>query len=170
MRCPDLCNRTNTVFGEGSENAQIVFVGEGPGQTEDEEGRPFVGRAGELLTNMIIACGWQREDVYICNIVKCRPPNNRVPTPQEAQNCENYLKLQLKIINPKFIICLGATAAKYLLKLESPIGRLRGQWFKYTDAHVNADCIATYHPAYLLRNPSAKGLVAEDLSLVVNKL
>jgi DNA polymerase len=171
-KCPDLvANRTKTVFSSGNPNAKILFLGEAPGQDEDEQGEAFVGRAGQLLTSIIAACGWEREkDVYICNIVKCRPPKNRTPTEVEAKNCEPYLKLQIKIINPRYIICLGATATRYLLGVQHPMGYMRGKWFKYEDAHVNADVLCTYHPSYLLRNPAAKVDVAEDMQSLVEAI
>ncbi len=172
QKCPDLvANRTHTVLHSGNPNAKILFLGEAPGQDEDEQGEAFVGRAGQLLTNIIAACGLERkDDTYICNILKCRPPRNRVPTDIEARNCEPYLKLQIKIINPKFIVCLGATAVRHLLKITHPMGYIRGKWFKYEDAHVNADVICTYHPSYLLRNPAAKDDVAEDMASLMEKV
>jgi DNA polymerase len=171
IKCPELvANRTQVVFGEGNPNAKILFLGEASGQTEDELGRPFVGRAGQLLNNIIKSCGWLREDVFITNVCLCRPPNNRTPKEDEAKNCETYLKLQIKIVNPKFIVCLGATAARNLLKVDHPIGFMRGRWFKYEDAHVNADVICTYHPSYLLRNPKAKEDVWEDLQILIEKI
>lgn len=171
-KCPELvANRTNVVLHSGNPNAKILFLGEAPGQDEDEQGEAFVGRAGQLLTNIIKACEWEREkDVYICNVLKCRPPKNRTPTDLEAKNCEPYLKIQIKIINPKFIVCLGATAAKHLLKIYHPMGYMRGKWFKYEDAHVNADVLCTYHPSYLLRNPDAKKDVWEDMQSLMEKM
>ncbi len=172
-KCPELVeNRTQTVMSSGSPNAKILLLGEAPGQDEDEQGEVFVGRAGQLLTNILKACGWDREkDVYLCNILKCRPPKNRTPTETEAKNCETYLKLQIKIINPKFIICLGATATKYLLKLDHPMGYMRGKWFKYEDAHVNADVICTYHPSYALRTgDKGKEAIWDDLQLLLSKM
>lgn len=171
-KCPDLvANRTHTVLHSGNPTAKILMLGEAPGQDEDEQGEVFVGRAGKLLTNIINACGWDREkDIYLCNILKCRPPNNRRPTENEAKNCETYLKFQIKIVNPKFIVCLGATAACNLLKVDHPIGYMRGRWFKYEDSHVNADVICTYHPSYLLRNPKAKEDVWEDLQILMEKI
>lgn len=172
QKCPDLvANRTNTVLHSGNPGAKILLLGEAPGQDEDEQGEVFVGRAGQLLTNIITACGWDREkDIYLCNILKCRPPKNRTPTETEAKNCEPYLKIQIQIINPKFIVCLGATASRYLLKVQHPMGYMRGKWFKYEDAHVNADVLCTYHPSYLLRNPAAKEDVAEDMQSLVKKI
>jgi uracil-DNA glycosylase family 4 len=126
-KCQELtyCRR-QTVFGEGSPDARIVFIGEAPGETEDETGRPFVGKAGQLLTNIITAMGFRRDDVFIMNIIKCRPPNNRTPEPQEASNCRPYLDLQLKIINPDYIVCLGNVAAQNLLGIDTPITYLPG--------------------------------------------
>jgi len=172
-RCPDLvASRTNTVFGEGNPSAKVMFIGEGPGQHEDEQGRPFVGPAGKLLNKIIKACQWDREEVYIGNIVKCRPPGNRVPTEQEAKNCSGFLKLQIRTINPKVIVCLGATAVSYLLGKDEPIGRLRGTWQEYNGIPV----MPTYHPSYLLRiedperQKDAKGLVWSDMKLVLELL
>jgi DNA polymerase len=171
-KCPDLvANRTQTVFSSGNPDTKILFLGEAPGQDEDEKGEVFVGRAGQLLTNIITSCGWDREkDIYLCNILKCRPPRNRVPTDIEANNCSTYLKYQIQIVNPKFIVCLGATACKYLLKVQHPMGYMRGKWFKYEDVHVKADVLCTYHPSYLLRNPAAKKDVAEDMQSLVKKI
>lgn len=151
-RCPDLVeSRTRTVFGEGSPSSRLVFCGEGPGETEDQTGRPFVGRAGKLLGSLLKASGLAREDVYILNAVKCRPPQNRTPTDDELSNCLRFLKFQIKIINPRVIVCLGATAARSLLDLDDPISHLRGRWFDYRDEPVAARVMCTYHPAYLLR-------------------
>jgi len=157
--------RTQTVFHDGNPNADTVFVGEAPGRDEDEQGIPFVGRAGKLLDEIIEACGWDRQkDVYICNILKCRPPHNRDPLPQEALNCLKYLKLQFKVIRPKFIVCLGKVASMYLLKDKSPIGHLRGRWHRYEDGDLKANLICTYHPSYLLRNQKAYQSVWDDLA------
>ena len=151
----DLCeNRTQTVFGEGDPNADLMFVGEGPGQKEDEQGRPFVGRAGELLNKQINAMGLEREQVYIANIVKCRPPQNRTPTPHEVDACSDYLRRQIMIIQPKAIVALGAPATKFLLDSSQGIGALRGSWHKYEGLLPNGpaiDVMPTFHPAYLLR-------------------
>lgn len=171
-KCPELAStRTQTVLDSGNPDAKVLMLAEAPGEDEDKQGEVLVGRAGQLLTNIIKACGWDRtKDVYLCNILKCRPPKNRRPTEVESSNCEGFLKLQLKIVNPKIIVCLGATAANNLLKIDSPIGQLRGRWFKYEEGVVNADVICTYHPSYLLRNPSAKQDVWEDMQTLANKL
>jgi DNA polymerase len=158
--------RRNLVFGDGNHQAQVVFVGEAPGADEDEQGLPFVGRAGQLLTKIIEAMGLQRKDVYICNILKCRPPQNRNPLPEEITSCEPFLKKQLKIISPRIICALGTFAAKTLLKTEVPISVLRGRFHSYEGIKL----MPTYHPAYLLRNPSAKKLVWEDVQLIMKEL
>ncbi|MFI5314070.1 MAG: uracil-DNA glycosylase family protein [Myxococcota bacterium] len=147
-RCGLCEKRRNVVFGEGSPDARIVFVGEGPGEEEDKSGRPFVGRAGELLTKMIEAMGWRREDVYICNIVKCRPPGNRDPQPVEVATCEPFLAQQLRAIAPAAIVTLGKPAISALLGRPVPITKLRGHWQEWQGFPV----MPTYHPAYLLRN------------------
>jgi DNA polymerase len=152
--------RKNIVFGEGNQNAKLMFIGEGPGATEDETGRPFVGRAGQLLTNMIEkGLEIPRSEVYIANIVKCRPPNNRVPTPQEAKSCIAYLFKQIEIVNPKILVALGATSYRYLTGDNTPITKIRGEVIKFQ----NRILIPTFHPSYLLRNPSKKKEVYEDL-------
>lgn len=166
-KCPDLVSsRTRTVFGEGNPNSRIVFCGEAPGRTEDELGRPFVGRAGELLNILLNNCGLNREDVYILNIVKCRPEYNRVPTPQESKNCRPFLDLQLKTISPKIIVCLGATAAQNLLGVKTAVNNLRGNWFDYNNSKVRV----TFHPAYLLRNPSEKAKAWDDFQVIKGEL
>jgi DNA polymerase len=147
-RCPLCEQRKNVVFGEGNPDARVVFVGEGPGEEEDKSGRPFVGRAGELLTKMIEAVGWRREDVYICNIVKCRPPGNRDPQPVEVATCEPFLVQQLHGILPTAIVTLGKPAISALLGRPVPITKLRGHWQQWQGIPV----MPTYHPAYLLRN------------------
>ena len=162
-RCKLHKARTNIVFGVGNPKAQLVFVGEGPGRDEDEQGEPFVGRAGKLLTQMIEAMGLRRSDVYICNVVKCRPPENRLPEKDEIATCSPYLIRQLDVIAPKVICCLGACAAQTLLNTNQGISRFRGEFFDYRGAKL----IATYHPAYLLRNPNAKGDVWKDLQKVM---
>ncbi len=145
--------RKNVVFGEGNPNAKIMFIGEGPGATEDETGKPFVGRAGQLLTKMIEnVLDIKREDVYIANIVKCRPPNNRVPTEEEAKTCLAYLVKQIDLINPKIVVALGSTSYRYLTNDNAPISKIRGEIVKYKDKIL----IPTYHPSFLLRNPSKK--------------
>jgi len=155
--------RKQIVFGVGNPKAELVFVGEGPGRDEDEQGEPFVGRAGKLLTQMIEAMSLKREDVYICNVVKCRPPENRLPEKDEIATCSPFLQRQLGVIAPKVICCLGACSAQTLLETTQGISRFRGEWFDYRGAKL----IATYHPAYLLRNPAAKGEVWKDLQKVM---
>ncbi len=163
-RCAPLVQcRTMTVFGEGSVTPRVAFFGEGPGADEDRTGRPFVGKAGQLLTKMIEACKMQREEVYILNTVKCRPPGNRNPEPDEVSNCREYFEQQLEILRPEYIVCLGAVASQALLKSKSPVGRLRGTFHKYFESKV----LVTYHPAYLLRNPSAKKAAWQDLQLML---
>ena len=152
--------RKNVVFGEGNPHAKLMFIGEGPGATEDEMGRPFVGRAGQLLTKMIEnVLEIKREDVYIANIVKCRPPNNRIPTPEEAKACMPYLLKQIEIINPKILVALGSTSYRYLTNDNTPISKIRGEIVKYNDKIL----IPTYHPSFLLRNPSKKKEAYQDL-------
>jgi uracil-DNA glycosylase family 4 len=165
-RCRLHERRNKIVFGAGNPHAQLVFVGEGPGHDEDVQGLPFVGRAGKLLTQMIEAMGLNREDVYICNVVKCRPPENRKPEDDEVATCSPYLQRQIDVIAPKAIVCLGGVAAQALLRTKDPISRFRGRWFDYR----NSKLLATYHPAYLLRNPSAKGEVWKDLQKVMEYL
>ena len=166
-RCKLHSGRKNLVFGEGNQNAALVFVGEGPGAEEDEQGRPFVGAAGQLLTDIIVkGMKLKREDVYICNIVKCRPPNNRNPEPDEITACEPFLIKQLQAIKPKVIIGLGNVACKTLLKTDEGITKLRGQWKTYQ----NILLMPTFHPAYLLRVPKDKALVWKDVQQVMEKL
>jgi uracil-DNA glycosylase len=162
-RCKLHSTRHTIVFGDGSPKAELVFVGEGPGADEDAQGLPFVGRAGKLLTQMIEAMGLQRKDVYICNVVKCRPPENRLPEEDEVKTCSPFLFRQLDVIAPKVIVCLGAVAAKTLLQTNRGISQFRGQWLEYRGRKL----MATYHPAYLLRNPNAKGEVWKDLQKVM---
>jgi uracil-DNA glycosylase len=162
-RCKLSARRRNIVFGAGNPRAELVFVGEGPGQEEDIQGLPFVGRAGQLLTQMIEGMGLQRKDVYICNVVKCRPPENRTPEKDEVATCSPFLLRQLAAIQPKVIVCLGAVAAQMLLGTNQSISRFRGQWFDFRGARL----LATYHPAYLLRNPNAKPEVWKDLLKVL---
>jgi DNA polymerase len=167
VRCEDLvAARTQTVFGVGNPQARLCFLGEAPGADEDRLGEPFVGRAGQLLTKIIEACTLRREDVYILNVLKCRPPGNRTPSPEEAANCREYLDRQLDIIRPEFICCLGAVAAQALLETTHSIGRLRGRLHDYRGVPV----AVTYHPAYLLRNPSAKKLVWEDMQSLMRRM
>ena len=165
-RCK-LCNgRTQIVFGSGSPKAELVFVGEGPGEEEDKQGIPFVGAAGQLLTKMIEAMKFSRDTVYICNVVKCRPPGNRNPEPEEIQSCEPFLRAQLRVIKPKVIVALGKFAAQTLLREDTAITRLRGQWRKYE----GIDLMPTFHPAYLLRSPEEKKKTWMDLQEVMKKL
>jgi DNA polymerase len=168
VRCRELAEtRTQTVFGEGNPNARLVFLGEAPGSDEDRQGRPFVGRAGKLLTDIIEkGMKLRREDVYILNILKCRPPGNRNPEPVEAASCREYLDAQLEIIEPEFICCLGAVAAQNLLDTTRSIGQLRGDFRDYGDIRV----VCTYHPAYLLRNPAAKKKTWEDIQLLMEAM
>jgi len=154
--------RRQIVFGVGNPNADLMFVGEAPGADEDIQGEPFVGRAGQLLTKIIEAIGLRREDVYIANVLKCRPPNNRNPEPDEVQQCEPFLLRQIDSVKPKVIVALGKFGAQCLLKTNDPITRLRGREYKFRDAVL----IPTYHPAYLLRTPSAKREVWEDMKRV----
>jgi uracil-DNA glycosylase len=162
-RCKLHQRRTNVVFGVGNPHAELVFVGEGPGHDEDIQGIPFVGRAGQLLTQMILAMGLTREDVYIANVVKCRPPENRTPEKDEIATCLPFLFRQLTNINPKVIVCLGSVASQALLNTNKSISHFRGQWFDFRSAKL----MATYHPAYLLRNPHAKPEVWADLKKVM---
>ena len=154
--------RRQIVFGVGNPEADLMFVGEAPGADEDIQGEPFVGRAGQLLTKIIEAIGLERKDVYIANVIKCRPPGNRNPEPDEVEQCEPFLFRQIDIIRPRVVVALGKFAAQCLLKTDAPITRIRGREFTYRDAVL----IPTYHPAYLLRNPSAKRDVWEDMKRV----
>lgn len=166
--CQELVdNRTNTVFGVGCPNAKIMLLGEAPGKDEDKQGVPFVGRAGQLLNNIIQSIGWKREDLYICNILRCRPPGNRDPKPEEAKNCRQFLDMQIKIINPLYIICLGRVAAKELMHLdkETTMASIRGL-HDWNDKKV----LCTYHPSYLLRNPHAKQEVWKDLQILLKEM
>ncbi len=164
--CPLAKTRKNVVFGDGNPQAKIVFVGEAPGADEDEQGLPFVGKAGQLLTKIINAMGLERKDVYICNILKCRPPGNRNPLPEEIRLCEPFLKKQLQLISPQIICALGSFAAKTLLKTETPITSLRGRFHTYEGIKL----MPTYHPAYLLRNPAAKKPVWEDIQSIMKEI
>jgi uracil-DNA glycosylase family 4 len=154
--------RKQVVFGVGNPSADLMFVGEAPGADEDEQGEPFVGRAGQLLTKIIEAIGLERDDVYIANVIKCRPPGNRNPEPDEVERCQPFLFRQIDAIKPKVIVALGKFAAQALLQTMDPITRLRGRTFKYRGATL----IPTFHPAYLLRNPSSKREVWEDMKKV----
>ncbi|OGW84713.1 MAG: uracil-DNA glycosylase [Omnitrophica bacterium RIFCSPLOWO2_01_FULL_45_10] len=158
--------RRNSVFGSGDSKARLMFIGEAPGEEEDRQGLPFVGRAGQLLTKIIEAMGLERKDVYIANVLKCRPPNNRMPLPSEILACEENLKKQIEIIKPKVICALGKFASQTLLRTESSITALRGSFKDYFGTKV----MPTYHPAYLLRNPQDKRLVWEDMKKVLREL
>lgn len=165
--CISLCEgRNKIVFGEGAEDADLMFIGEAPGADEDCQGRPFVGRAGQLLTKIISAMKLERENVYIANVLKCRPPKNRDPNPDEAEACEPILIKQIQVIKPKVIVALGKISTQLLLKTKSPIGALRG---KFHDYH-GIPLMPTYHPAALLRDPSRKKTVWDDMKLVMAKL
>ncbi len=163
QKCSLYKTRTNIVFGSGNENARLVFVGEAPGYDEDQQGKPFVGRAGQKLTQIINAMGLSREEVYITNVLKCRPPNNRNPLPHEIEACEPYLIAQLKIIKPKIICALGTFSAQTLLKTDQQISKLRGRFHTYQGIKL----MPTYHPAFLLRNPKYKKDVWEDVQKVM---
>jgi uracil-DNA glycosylase family 4 len=165
-RCKLSKGRNKIVFGSGSAQARLVFVGEAPGEDEDLSGEPFVGKAGQLLTKMIEAMGLSRETVYICNTVKCRPPNNRNPEADELGACEPFLKGQLAALQPEVIVTLGKFAAQALLRDQTPISRLRGTWREYEGVAL----MPTFHPAYLLRSPGEKGKVWGDLQEVMKKL
>ncbi len=165
-RCKLHRHRTQIVFGVGNPKARLVFVGEAPGADEDAQGEPFVGRAGQLLTKIIHAMGMQREDVYICNIIKCRPPNNRTPESDEILACQPFLLKQLQAIGPQFICALGGPATQTLLQTKEPISRLRG---KFYDFH-GIPLLPTYHPAFLLRNPHEKKTVWEDMKLLLREM
>jgi uracil-DNA glycosylase len=165
-RCKLHRRRTNIVFGVGDPHAELVFVGEGPGHDEDVQGLPFVGRAGQLLNQMIAAMGLSRDQVYIANVVKCRPPENRTPEKDEIATCLPFLLRQLTEIHPKVVVCLGSVAAQTLLNTNKSISHFRGQWFDFRGAKL----MATYHPAYLLRNPHAKPEVWADLKKVMTLL
>ena len=165
-RCPLGEDRLNLVFGEGNENAEVVFVGEAPGADEDEQGRPFVGRAGQLLRKIIRAMGYEPEEVYIANILKCRPPMNRDPLPEETERCFPYLSAQLKLIKPKVIVALGKHAAHALLGVKTPITKLRGNWGRFQGIPV----MPTFHPSYLLRNMGGKKEVWDDMQEVLKVL
>ena len=166
-KCPLHKTRTRTVPGQGSMTPEIMFIGEGPGCDEDQQGLAFVGRAGQLLTKIIEAMGLTRNDVFIGNIVKCRPPENRKPLPDEMNACLPYLRAQIELLNPKIIVALGATSVQGLLQIETVgITKLRGKWLSYKEI----DLMPTFHPAYLLRNPPAKKEVWEDMKAVLAKL
>ena len=165
LKCELGYTRTNFVFGVGNPNADIVFVGEAPGEKEDLIGEPFVGRAGKLLDKILAAINLSREDIYICNVIKCRPPQNRDPLPKEVELCEPYLKTQLSLINPKLIVALGRIAACTILRTKEPLKNLRNKIFKYE----GIDLVVTYHPAALLRNPNFKKPAWEDFQMIRDK-
>ena len=167
QRCMELSNcRTQTVFGVGSFQPRLAFFGEGPGADEDRIGEPFVGRAGQLLNKIIAACKMSREDVYIFNSVKCRPPGNRNPREEEIANCWGYAEKQLEILQPDYICCLGSVAARTLLRTTESVGRLRGKFHQYRGSRV----VVTYHPAYLLRTPEAKSKTWEDMKMLMDAM
>ena len=164
QRCPKLAEaRTKTVFGIGNPQPRVVFLGEAPGADEDRSGLPFVGAAGQLLDKILEASSFAREDVYIMNTLKCRPPGNRNPNEEEIDRCRGYWQRQLELLQPEYIVCLGAVSVRTLLQIDSPIGRLRGRFHQYRGSKV----VATYHPAYLLRQASAKRLVWDDMKMLM---
>src|SRR3954469_4475026 len=165
-RCGLHKGRNHIVFGVGNPHAELMFVGEGPGADEDAKGEPFVGRAGQLLNKMIEAMGLKREDVYIANVVKCRPPDNRTPEREEMETCAPFLYRQIAAIQPKVIVALGATATKALLNVNEPMSALRGRWHDFRGTKL----VATYHPAYLLRDPRQKGEAWKDLQMAMKEL
>ena len=171
-RCGLHKGRTHVVFGTGNARAELMFVGEGPGADEDQQGLPFVGRAGQLLNNMIAAMGLRREDVYIANVVKCRPPGNRTPERDECDTCGPFLMRQIAAIQPKVMVALGATAAKYLLGLNDSMANLRGRFYDFTPhaSSASVKLAVTYHPAYLLRDPRQKAEAWKDLQMVMGEL
>lgn len=168
VACPLHRSRTQTVFGVGDHNADLLIVGEAPGANEDKQGEPFVGRAGKLLNAMLHAIGLAREAVYIANIIKCRPPNNRDPNPEEVETCSPYLDRQVELLQPKLMVAVGRVAAHYLLSTDAPLGRLRGKEFTFRDTQI--PLIITYHPAYLLRSPKQKAKAMDDLQQVYHLL
>jgi DNA polymerase len=165
--CRELAaTRKQTVFGVGNARPRVVFFGEAPGADEDRQGEPFVGRAGQLLTKIIEACGWQRSDVFIMNVLKCRPPENRNPSPPETDNCRPFFERQFEILRPEYIVCVGTVPAQALLETTESVGKLRSRFHRYRDSKV----LVTYHPSYLLRNPSAKKFVWEDMQLLLKEM
>ena len=165
--CKELaCTRKQTVFGVGHPRPRVVFFGEAPGADEDRQGEPFVGRAGQLLTKIIAACSWERSDVYILNVLKCRPPDNRNPLPPEVDNCRQYFERQLEILRPEYIVCVGTVPAQALLETTESVGKLRGRFHRYRGSTV----LVTYHPSYLLRNPSAKRFVWDDMQMLLKEM
>jgi len=169
VKCTELCSsRTQTVFADGKPGAELCFVGEAPGADEDAQGLPFVGAAGQLLNKILVGCGFKREEVYICNILKCRPPNNRTPLANEAANCRAFLERQLDLVAPKYIVALGGCAATHLLQTTLSVGKLRGRFQDYKGIPV----LVTYHPAFLLphRSPEKKREVWEDMKMLLQKM
>lgn len=166
--CPLHQSRTQTVFGAGHTKASVMFIGEAPGFHEDQQGEPFVGRAGQLLNAMLDSIGLNRQTVYIANILKCRPPNNRDPLPNEIAHCRSFLNQQIALVQPKLLVALGRIAAQTLLQTQKPLGQLRKQPLTY--GHPAIPCIVTYHPAYLLRNPSDKANAWEDLQWIYREI
>lgn len=168
-RACGLCEtRTKTVFGVGDRRAELLVIGEAPGADEDRVGEPFVGRAGQLLDRMLAAIDLTRDRVYIANVLKCRPPGNRDPRPEEALQCEPYLMRQIELVNPRLILCVGRVAAQNLLRTETPVGRLRGRWLELGPRAIPLR--VSYHPAYLLRSPEHKAKAWEDLVTVARRL
>ena len=165
-RCRLCETRTNVVPGEGDPQAKLMFIGEGPGRDEDLQGRPFVGRSGELLTRMIRAIGLERENVYICNVVKCRPPQNRNPEPDEAEACLNYLRAQVALVKPRVVVLLGKVACRYTLREEISVTRDHGKWFERKGVWF----MPTFHPSFLLRDPARKREAWEDFQRIRDKL
>lgn len=167
VRCRELAStRKQTVFGVGNPEATVMFIGEAPGADEDAQGEPFVGKAGQLLNKIIGACGWKREELYICNILRCRPPGNRTPLPEEAGNCREYLDGQIAVVQPAYIVCWGSVAAQNLLGVTDSIGKMRGRFYRHGQAKV----LCTYHPSYLLRNPEAKKPVWDDMKFLLAEM
>ncbi|MBL8197732.1 MAG: uracil-DNA glycosylase [Chromatiales bacterium] len=167
-RCALHKTRTQTVFGTGSPQARWLVIGEAPGADEDRQGEPFVGRAGQLLTEMLRAVGVSREQVFIANVLKCRPPENRDPTPEEAKSCESYLQRQIALIQPSLILVVGRIAAQNLLQVDTPIGKLRGEVHAWGPTRIPV--VVTYHPAYLLRSPGQKARAWDDLCLARDRV
>lgn len=166
--CQLSCSRTQTVFGVGHKHAELMIVGEAPGFYEDQQGEPFVGRAGQLLNAMLKSIGLTREQIYIANILKCRPPNNRDPLPEEVASCTPFLNQQIELLQPRLMLAVGRIAAHYLLNTKTSLSQLRGKWHQYQPTQT--PLLVTYHPAYLLRNPLDKGRAYQDLLLMVEKL
>jgi uracil-DNA glycosylase len=166
-RCAELCStRTQTVFGDGAPGVELCFVGEAPGADEDRTGIPFVGEAGQMLNRIITGCGLRRDEVYICNILRCRPPGNRTPLPEEAVNCRGFLERQIELVRPKFLCALGGCAATNLLQMKQSVASLRGRFHSYKDIPL----LVTYHPSYLLRNPAAKREVWDDMQMLLTRM